>query len=127
MNAPLRKVAISILVLFTLLIINVNYIQVVRSDELRNNTSNTRVIAEEYDRERGAIVVAGNPVAESVPTGDRLTYLRQYPQGPLYAAVTGYYSLIYSRTGIERAENGLQRFAAVIIGFGRHYLGSDFV
>jgi peptidoglycan glycosyltransferase len=100
-------VAISVLVLFTLLIINVNYIQVVRSDELRNNTSNTRVLAEEYDRERGAIVVAGNPIAESVPTGDRLTYLRQYPQGPLYAAVTGYYSLIYSRTGIERAENDL--------------------
>ncbi len=107
MNAPLRRVAISVLVLFTLLIINVNYIQVVRSDELRNNTSNTRVLAEEYDRERGAIVVAGNPVAESVPTEDRLTYLRQYPQGPLYAAVTGYYSLIYSRTGIERAENDL--------------------
>jgi penicillin-binding protein A len=106
-NAPLRRVAISVLVLFTLLIINVNYIQVVRSDELRNNTSNTRVLAEEYDRERGAIVVDGNPIAESVPTGDRLTYLRQYPQGPLYAAVTGYYSLIYSRTGIERAENDL--------------------
>lgn len=107
MNAPLRRVALSVLVLFTLLIINVNYIQVVRSDELRNDTSNTRVLAEEYDRERGAIVVAGNNVAESVPTGDRLAYLRQYPQGPLYAAVTGYYSLIYSRTGIERAENDL--------------------
>jgi penicillin-binding protein A len=106
-NAPLRRVAISVLVLFTLLIINVNYIQVVRSDELRNNTSNTRVLAEEYDRERGAIVVAGTPVAESVPTGDRLTYLRQYPQGPVYAAVTGYYSLIYSRTAMERAENDL--------------------
>ena len=107
MNAPLRRVAISVLVLFTLLIINVNYIQVVRSDELRRNTSNTRVLAEEYDRERGAIVVAGTPVAESVPTGDRLTYLRQYPQGPVYAAVTGYYSLIYSRTAIEQAENDL--------------------
>jgi peptidoglycan glycosyltransferase len=106
-NAPLRRVAISVLVLFTLLIINVNYIQVVRSDELRNNRSNTRVLAEEYDRERGAIVVDGSPVAESVPTGDRLTYLRQYPQGPLYAAVTGYYSLIYSRTQIEQAENDL--------------------
>ena len=53
MNAPLRRVAISILVLFTLLIINVNYIQVVRSDELRDDNSNTRLLAEEYDRERG--------------------------------------------------------------------------
>ena len=34
MNAPLRRVAISVLVLFTLLILNINYIQVVRSDDL---------------------------------------------------------------------------------------------
>jgi len=45
-NAPLRRVAISVLVLFTLLILNVNYIQVVRSDELRTNRGNTRQLAE---------------------------------------------------------------------------------
>lgn len=105
MNAPLRRVAISVLALFTLLIINVNIIQVVRSDELRNRSGNNRVIAEEYNRERGAIIVGGNAIAESVETDDQLTYLRQYPQGGLYAAVTGYYSLIYSRTGMEDAEN----------------------
>jgi peptidoglycan glycosyltransferase len=104
-NAPLRRVAISVLVLFTLLIINVNYIQVVRSDELRNNSSNTRVLAAQYDRERGAIVVAGNAIAESVPTDGRLKYLRQYPQGELYAAVTGYHSLIYNNSQLEHAEN----------------------
>ena len=107
MNAPLRRVAISVLVLFTLLILNVNYIQVVRSDELRKNTSNTRVLAAEYDRERGAIIVAGEPVALSVPTDGRLRYLRTYPQAGLYAAVTGYYSLIFTNEGIERAENDI--------------------
>jgi penicillin-binding protein A len=106
-NAPLRRVAISVLVLFTLLIINVNYIQVVRSDELRNNSSNTRVLAAEYDRERGAIIVAGEPVALSEPTEGRLRYLRTYPQGGLYAAVTGYYSLIFNNSGIERVENDI--------------------
>jgi penicillin-binding protein A len=106
-NAPLRRVAISVLVLFTLLIVNVNYIQVVRSDELRNDPSNTRVLAAQYDRERGAIVVAGNAIAESVPTDGRLKYLRQYPQGELYAAVTGYHSLIYNNSQLERAENDL--------------------
>ncbi|NEK60153.1 penicillin-binding protein 2 [Geodermatophilus sabuli] len=105
MNAPLRRVAISVLVLFTLLIINVNYIQVVRSEELRDDAGNTRVLAEEYDRERGSIVVAGTEVALSVPTEDRLTYLRQYPQGPTYAPVTGYYSLVYDNAMIERASN----------------------
>jgi peptidoglycan glycosyltransferase len=104
-NAPLRRVAISVLVLFTLLIVNVNIIQVVRSDELRTDDRNTRVLAEEYDRERGSIVVAGNEIALSVPTDDRLEYLRTYPQGPLYAAVTGYYSLVYGNTALEEAEN----------------------
>jgi peptidoglycan glycosyltransferase len=101
----LRRVAISVLVLFTLLIVNVNYIQVVRSDELRDDPGNTRVLTEEYDRERGSIVVAGTEVATSVATDDRLTYLRQYSQGPLYAPVTGYYSLVYGNAQIERAEN----------------------
>ncbi|MGY1592055.1 peptidoglycan D,D-transpeptidase FtsI family protein [Geodermatophilus sp. SYSU D00708] len=105
MNAPLRRVAISVLVLFTLLIVNVNYIQVVRSDELRNDPGNTRVLTEEYDRERGSIVVAGTEVATSVATDDRLTYLRQYSQGPVYAPVTGYYSLVYGNAQTERAEN----------------------
>jgi peptidoglycan glycosyltransferase len=104
-NAPLRKVAISVLVLFTLLIVNVNVIQVVRAQSLRENPRNTRVLTAEYDRERGAIVVAGNEIASSVPTGETLNYLRQYPQGPLYAAVTGYYSVLFGKTGLERAEN----------------------
>jgi peptidoglycan glycosyltransferase len=106
-NAPLRRVAISVLVLFTLLIVNVNYIQVVRSDELRNDPSNTRVLSAEYERERGSIVVAGNAIAESVPSEGPLKYLRQYPQGELYAAVTGYYSLIYNKSQLELAENGV--------------------
>ncbi len=105
MNAPLRRVAISVLVLFTLLIVNVNVIQVVRAEKLRNDPSNTRVLVDEYARERGSIVVAGNEIAVSVPTDDGLKYLRQYPEGGLYAAVTGYYSLIYNNAGIERAEN----------------------
>ncbi|MBW8766538.1 MAG: penicillin-binding protein 2 [Geodermatophilales bacterium] len=108
MNAPLRRVAISVLVLFTLLILNVNYIQVVRADKLRKDPSNTRVLAQEYDRERGSIVVAGNAIASSKPTGDRYRYLREYPEGPVYAGVTGYYSpILYGNTGLERVENDI--------------------
>jgi penicillin-binding protein A len=65
------------------------------------------VLTEEYDRERGSIVVAGTEVATSVATDDRLKYLRQYPQGPVYAPVTGYYSLVYGDAQIEDAENEL--------------------
>lgn len=105
MNAPLRRVAISVLVLFTLLIVNVNVIQVVRSDDLRSDTRNTRVIAESYDRERGSIIVEGTEVALSVPTDGRLEYLRTYPQGPLYAPVTGYHSLVYGNRYLEDVMN----------------------
>ncbi len=92
------------LVLFTLLILNANYIQVVRSSELRSNQYNTRILAEEYDRER-ADRRRRQPVAQSVRTDDALTYLRQYPQGDLYSTVTGYYSLVYGNSGIEDAED----------------------
>jgi peptidoglycan glycosyltransferase len=104
-NAPLRKVAISVLVLFTLLIVNVNIIQVIRADDLRENKRNTRVLTEEYSRQRGAIVVDGNEIASSVETDDSLKYQRTYANGPLYAAATGYYSVLFGKTGLEDAEN----------------------
>jgi peptidoglycan glycosyltransferase len=107
MNAPVRKIAISVLVLFTLLILNANVIQVLQADSLRTDSGNTRVLIDEYSRERGSIVVDGQPIAMSVPTDDALQYLRQYPSGPLYAPASGFYSLIYGPSGIERAENDL--------------------
>ncbi|MCZ2822966.1 MULTISPECIES: peptidoglycan D,D-transpeptidase FtsI family protein [unclassified Modestobacter] len=103
MNAPLRKVAISVLVLFTLLIVNVNVIQVFRADELRADARNTRVLVEQYDEQRGSIIVDGTEIALSEATEGPLTYLRRYPQGPLYAPVTGYNSLIFGNRGLEEA------------------------
>ncbi len=107
MNAPVRKIAISVLVLFTLLILNANVIQVIQADSLRTDSGNTRVLIEEYSRQRGSIVVDGQPVAMSVPTDDALQYLRQYPAGPMYAPATGFYSLIFGPSAIERTENDL--------------------
>jgi peptidoglycan glycosyltransferase len=105
-NRPVRRVAIAMLVLFGLLIANANYVQVFEGDKLRADPGNTRVLLDEYERQRGTIVVEGRAIAESVPTDDKLKYLRRYPKGSLYAPVTGFYSLIYGATGIEQAENG---------------------
>ncbi|QXG74353.1 penicillin-binding protein 2 [Modestobacter sp. L9-4] len=109
MNAPLRRVAIAVLVLFTLLIVNVNVIQVVRASGLRDNDRNTRQLSDQYNRERGAIVVAGNEIASSVPSApdDPLRFTRTYPQGPLYAPVTGYQSVLATAAGLEEAENAV--------------------
>lgn len=107
MNAPLRRVAVAILVLFGLLIVNANYVQVIHADKLRADPANTRILISEYERQRGSIVVDGQPIARSVPTKDRLKYLRQYPKGPIYAPATGFYSLVYGAAGMERAQNDI--------------------
>ncbi|MDQ1585448.1 MAG: penicillin-binding protein, partial [Actinomycetota bacterium] len=57
MNAPLRRLALAVMVLFGLLLLNVNYLQVVRANSLRNDPTNPRVIFEEYSRQRGPILV----------------------------------------------------------------------
>ena len=105
MNKPLRRAAIFCLALFGLLLINANYIQVVKADEYRNKPGNQRLVLEEYSRERGAILVGDKAIASSKLTDDRLKYLRTYSDGKMYAPATGYYSLIYGSAGIERAEN----------------------
>src|SRR3954452_234401 len=107
MNAPLRKLAAAVLVLFALLLVNANYLQVVRADALHNNSHNPRLLQEEYSRKRGPILVGGQPVAKSVATKDRLKYLRTYSNGKPYAPVTGFYSLVYGATAIESAENSI--------------------
>jgi penicillin-binding protein A len=106
-NSALRRLSVAVLLLFGLLLLNANYLQVVRADALHNDSHNPRLIAEEYSRERGPILVGGKPVARSVETNDRLKFLRQYTEGKLYAPATGFYSVVYGATGIEQAENSV--------------------
>ncbi|HEX7188162.1 MAG TPA: penicillin-binding protein 2 [Actinomycetes bacterium] len=107
MNAPLRRLSVAVMLLFGLLLINANYLQVVEADSLHNDSNNPRLIAEEYSRERGPILVAGEPVASSTATDDRLKYLREYADGKLYAPATGFYSLVYGASGIEQESNSV--------------------
>jgi len=107
-NAPLRRVAIACLVLFGLLLVNINYRQVVKASDYRDNQRNARVIVRNYEKERGSIALAGanRPlIARSVETPGRLKYLRTYPDKDLYAHVTGFYSLVYGQDGLEDTED----------------------
>jgi peptidoglycan glycosyltransferase len=98
-------------VLFGLLLLQVNWIQVVKAKDYRNDPRNRRVLLRTYDRERGPIVVGTGrgrvAVAKSVATKDALKYLRLYPGGEVYAPVTGFASFVYGYTGIERQENSV--------------------
>ncbi len=105
MSRPIRRIALVLGVLLVALIANVTVIQVVLAGDYRDRQGNQRVLLEEYDVERGPILVGANPVARSVETGDTLKYLREYDSGPIYAPITGFYSLIYGATGLERTEN----------------------
>ncbi|MCW2526902.1 MAG: pbpA [Pseudonocardiales bacterium] len=105
MNRPIRRVAAAIGVLMLLLLLNLNFVQVVRSDSYRSDPDNARVLLDEYSRQRGAITAQGVQVAESVKTTDRYKYLRKYPFGAQMAPLSGYYSLFYNKTELEAAED----------------------
>jgi penicillin-binding protein A len=105
MNKHIRRVAIAVGVLMVALFLNLNFVQVVKGDDYRNNAANRRVILTEYSSPRGQIVVDGKPVAESVTTSDELKYIRKYPGGAAYAPLTGYYSLVYGKSELEDAED----------------------
>jgi penicillin-binding protein A len=106
-NTPLRRVAMAVIGMIVLLLANTTYIQVVRAEDYRTDTRNRRVLLDEYSRPRGQIIADGLPVANSVETPGQLRFLRTYLNGPLYAPVTGYYSLRYGSGGMENATDAV--------------------
>ncbi|MCI9889970.1 penicillin-binding protein 2 [Micrococcales bacterium 31B] len=105
MNRPLRRVAIVISIMFGILLGATTIIQAVQAPSLNADPRNVRTLYSEFGRARGAIIVNGNAVASSVSVDDSYGYQREYADGPLYAAVTGYYSVIVGRSGLENSMN----------------------
>ncbi|RZS37537.1 peptidoglycan glycosyltransferase [Herbihabitans rhizosphaerae] len=109
MNTPLRRVSLAMLAMIVLLLANATYIQVVEADSYRTDPRNQRVLFEEYSRQRGQILsqFGGYIIANVEETNNRLRFLRKYTDGPMYAPVTGYYSVRYGAGGLERAEDSV--------------------
>ena len=107
MNAPLRRAGVVVMVMFGLLFLNLNWVQVVNAHKYATDEHNGRVQLTEYQRQRGTIYLADGTtvVARSVATADDLKYLREYPFGKEYAQVIGYKSIVGGAAGVERAEN----------------------
>ncbi len=103
MNAPLRRLAIVVALLFASLLTSTTYVQFVSASSLDARPGNVRTFYKEFGRPRGAILVGGQPIAESVPVKDSYGYLRRYPGGAEYAPVTGYFSVVYGTSGLESA------------------------
>jgi len=109
-NRALRRISIAVLVMFLLLLINVNYLQGFQTASLAAKPGNSRAFyAAQNQYQRGNIVTSdGVTVATSVLSGsdDSIKYQRKYPFGPEYAAATGS-ETIFSNSGIEASENSL--------------------
>jgi len=103
-NKPIRTMAVFCLLLFLALMINATMLQYVRAGALDKDPRNRRVIDAAFSRDRGAIMVGRDAIAESVKSDDRYQYQRRYTQPLLYAPVTGFFSY-YSQTGIEQTQN----------------------
>jgi penicillin-binding protein A len=103
-NKPIRTISMFCLLLFVALMVNATWLQYWKADSYNKDARNRRVIEAAYSRERGAILVGREPVAESEPSDDQYDFLRTYPEPFKYSHVTGYFSF-YDQTGIERSQN----------------------
>jgi penicillin-binding protein A len=105
----IRRLGIALVCLFAVLFVQLAYVQMFAAGRIRNDPANaSRQIIAEYKVERGKILSEDQVVlAQSVPTSGKTDYLyrREYPNGPLYASITGYYSRIYGRSELEQSMN----------------------
>ncbi|MGZ4441896.1 MAG: peptidoglycan D,D-transpeptidase FtsI family protein [Nocardioidaceae bacterium] len=107
MNKPIRTMAIFCMLLFVALLLNATYLQYVEAGSLNAHNDNKRVRDAEFSHKRGAILVAGKPIAKSVKSNDSYKYLRTYPKPREYAQSTGYYSYLWGRHDIESSQNDI--------------------
>lgn len=119
MNVPIRRVATIALLMVLALMISTTLVQFFRAPEISADPRNKRTIYEQYGRDRGPIVVEGNAIAKSEPIDDPYQYQRSYTDGPLYAPVTGFYSLVNGSTGIESTEDSYLAGTADDLWFSR--------
>ena len=107
MNAAIRRLSLVAFVLLMAVMIAATNIQVVQAPALNADNRNIRTIYREFGLPRGPIVVDGATIASSKASDDAFGYQRSYADGALYAPMTGYFSIVFGRTGIEKTENGV--------------------
>jgi peptidoglycan glycosyltransferase len=105
MNKELKRLSIAVLLMFIALFCSSTVISVFQVDNLRNDSRNSRTLFDSYSAERGPILVGGQPIAESKPSGDVFKFQRFYSNPELYSAVTGYFTLDQGTSGIEGSLN----------------------
>jgi peptidoglycan glycosyltransferase len=106
MNRQISRLGVAMLVLFSALFVQLNLVQVIRADELRDHPANRRSILQDFGRPRGVVQTAdGVVLARSVPSEGQFDTRREYPEGAAYASLTGFFSFAFGSEGVERTYN----------------------
>ena len=104
MNRELRRVSLVVTAMFLALFMSATNLQVLSSESLSKDQRNVRAIYDGYQKQRGAILVDSQPIAQSVPVADAFHFNRQY-SSDMYSAITGFYSYYQGATGLESSAN----------------------
>lgn len=107
MNEPIRRLSAVVLILFLALMGAGSWVQFAKANQLGEDPRNVRTLYKQFGSFRGPIIVDGEAIVSSVPVDDPFNYQRIYTNGPLYAPVTGYYSIGPGRSALEATENAL--------------------
>ena len=101
MNKPIRTMSIVCMALFVALLVILTYLQYFQADETSTPQRQQAGTRRGVLPRAGAILVAGNSVAQSKPSNDQFEFQRVYSQPAKYAHLTGYYSYTYGRNAVE--------------------------
>jgi penicillin-binding protein A len=106
LNVQLRHTFYLFTLGFVTLVAVLAYWQVYAREPLVNDPANSLQSRRVQEVPRG-LILAGDGETELARSeqGDNGTYTRVYPEGPLYAGVTGYWSTRYGASGLEIGEN----------------------
>ena len=105
MNRELKRISLVIMAMFASLFVATTAIQFGFADQLNNDPRNVRTLYDSYKTKRGAILVAGQPIVQSVQSADAYHWQREFSNSPMYSAVTGFYSNLQGTTGLEQSMN----------------------
>ncbi len=105
MGRRIRWLGMVMVLCFALVVVQLVNIQFRQGSALANSPYNPRIAVERFDNQRGTITAAnGTVLAKSVKinsSSSTYNYEREYPDGPLFAGITGYDSPFYGTSGIE--------------------------
>lgn len=105
MNGPVRRLSLGLFVGFFVLLGAVTWFQVIHADALKADPRNPRPALSERGKERGLIIsIDGQILAQSVEDpDDPRSFVRQYPEGEVFAHIVGYNSFTVGSAGLENA------------------------